>query len=255
MTAIVYVWRASVSATPTDAITSLPTDELARARRLRRPQDRRRRLVASQLLHHAVAWITGCPADDVRIERCCYRCGPGDHGRPVVVAPDDCIEVSAAHAGDQVMVACARGVRLGIDVEEEAGVAFDDVAAVALSDRERDGVTTTRELARTWARKEALLKATGLGLAYPPAGLVLTAPHESPRVLEWAVGRPDGTPRQIALRDLHAEFDYVAALAVMAPDPTVVELDRLSLFEARAAPAALDSVDRFVDARAGLTDE
>lgn len=236
MSAAVYVWSVSVTASPAEALAWLPDAELARAERLRRPLDRRRRLVASLLLHRAVAQIAGCRADRVRVVRRCPRCGPGDHGRPVILGPAGRgIEVSAAHAGDQAMVACAREARVGIDVEQHTDVAFDDVAAVALADCERAGVTTAEGLVRTWTRKEAALKAVGSGLSYPPDRLVVSAPRDAPRILEWVGGPPDPKCGDVALRDLDAAPGYAAAVAVTAPDLTVVQRDGLSLLNAQGA--------------------
>lgn len=64
---------------------------------------------------------------------------------------------------------------------------------------------------RTWVRKEAVLKASGFGLATAPRKIVISAAHEAPRVI-----RPphddDATCWQ--LRDVELTTGYVCSVAV-----------------------------------------
>jgi 4'-phosphopantetheinyl transferase len=70
-----------------------------------------------------------------------------------------------------------------------------------------------------WTRKEAVLKSTGAGLRIPMTDVVLTAPGASPRLLHY----PGLTEPTTQLTDLRPGLDYVGAVAVLSPDPVVIE--------------------------------
>ena len=230
MTATVDVWSVSVPSAPAAAIASLPEAERLRAKRLCRAADRRRRLVATALMHRAIARAAGCRPASVRVMRHCARCGVGDHGRPFVLRPAGCgLSVSAAHAGELAMVACTNGADVGVDVEHDDAVDVDAIAPVALADQERAAVTSPRALVRTWTRKEAILKALGCGLAYPPDRLVVSSPLGPPCVVAWLDAPPAHAQRPLALRDLTPAPGYVAAVAVTASTASLTLHDGLPL--------------------------
>ncbi len=99
------------------------------------------------------------------VVRLCPRCGSSSHGCPRALGSPKPVHVSLAYAGGLALVAW--GARpVGVDVERDvlgrdAG-AFGDLAA--------------------WTRTEAVLKATGEGLARDPADAPpwWTAPLELP---------------------------------------------------------------------------
>lgn len=96
----------------------------------------------------------------------CWVAGPG--GPPGLSA-------NISHAGGEVVAAVARGASVGVDVEEHAATAFAGFDDIALSPAERAAVALLparlRPRARTefWVRKEAVLKALGVGLRGNPA--------------------------------------------------------------------------------------
>ncbi len=153
-------------------------DEVEAQRRaeLRWPADRLRFTLSRHLLKSLVGEVAGMPAESVRLDYACGRCGR-PHGRPVVVGPSSAVQwnVSIAHAGDRVVVAASDAGPVGVDVEPVAAVDFEGFDAVALSAVERARVAGLdpglRAAARAelWVRKEAQLKATGEGLRTDPA--------------------------------------------------------------------------------------
>jgi 4'-phosphopantetheinyl transferase len=147
-------------------------------------------VVTSAFLRLATAMLTGMPPGSIDIGHWCRGCAQiGDHGRPVAFDPAGRtlprVFLSAAHAGDAVMVVASAHGPVGVDVEpvdeDTAGDLADaEALAVLLSPAELeifDTVPPEERLEwwlRTWVRKQALLKATGHGLTVPPSRLDVT---------------------------------------------------------------------------------
>jgi 4'-phosphopantetheinyl transferase len=151
--------------------------EARRRAELRWAADRLRFTLSRHLLKTLVGEVAGVPAESVRLDYACGRCGR-PHGRPVVVGPSPAAvrwHVSIAHAGDRVVVAASDAGPVGVDVEPVAAAQFEGFDDVALSGVERIGVAGLdpglRAAARAelWVGKEARLKATGAGLRVDPA--------------------------------------------------------------------------------------
>ena len=220
--------------------------ELQRAARSRAAVDRNRSLVGAALLRRAAADLTGSAAQDVRIGRWCRSCARlGDHGRPVALdpggRPDPGVHLSASHAGDVVLVAATTAGPVGVDVERAAGVGFEGFDDAVLTGRERERLLALpagdREeaRARTWTRKEAVLKATGHGLAVAPARVDLADwldPGADPGHGPGPLARPprarwpaeldaDLRPGRVHLLDLAVPAGHVASLCLLAAAPPV----------------------------------
>lgn len=121
---------------------------------------------------------------DVMSGRLCPSCGSDAHGRPWARHNGEPLHVSLSRSGPHLVTAIA-GSPVGVDVE----VAHIDVLpSLVMAPGE------TGDLALTWARKEAILKARGTGLT-TPMSLVVLADED------WSdLGAPEG---------------YVAALATL----------------------------------------
>ena len=78
--------------------------------------------------------------------------------------------------------------------------------------------------ATVWVRKEAILKATGHGLAIDPSRVEVTAPEDPARLVAWRADNPPAGP--IQLTDLSAGIGYSACVAVMAASPVAVRATR-----------------------------
>ncbi|MFC7480784.1 4'-phosphopantetheinyl transferase family protein [Luedemannella flava] len=124
---------------------------------------------------------------------------------------------------------------VGLDVERtRPRDDLDGIARLALDPAEAEILAGLPERSRPaaftryWARKEAVLKATGEGLRTPPAQVAVSAPDDAPRLLAHA-GRP-GLAAAVTLRDLDPDTGHAAALAVIGPPdgppPTVVMRER-----------------------------
>lgn len=151
----------------------------------------------------------------------CPRCG-GPHGRPVVVPGLMMPHVSLAAAGPLVAVAVTDAGPVGVDVERVLRAGSPGFLDVALHPDE-DLPDGPEAAARLWVRKEAVLKAAGVGLLVDPADVLLSAPEEPARLLDWP-RRPAGVdraylplprPADVLLADVEAPAGYAAAVAVV----------------------------------------
>jgi 4'-phosphopantetheinyl transferase len=202
----------------------LDETERGRSGRLVRIEDRRRFLTSRVLLKTVIGQLTDTPPALVRLNYDCPLCGRS-HGRPVVVEPPAPVRwhVSISHTDALVMVAATDAGPVGVDIERTAATGFDGFDEVALTSRERTEVERCAPAAQAWARavywtrKEAVLKATGRGLAIDPCMLEISAPHLPAVLTGWHVDEPLAAPAQIT--DIPVDDDHVAAVAVLAPGP------------------------------------
>ncbi|OJW18703.1 MAG: hypothetical protein BGO49_23570 [Planctomycetales bacterium 71-10] len=197
----------------------LSTDERARADRLVRARDGRRFVQCRGALRAILGGLLG--VDPAAVE---FHAGPG--GKPILSQPGGSRwRFNVTHSGELALIAVAWGRELGVDVElarpiqqaarivESYFTAAEVAEFLKLDEDDRAGA-----FIRGWTRKEAVVKAQGVGLA----GLAtefetlfgLGAPGDSfrpcepmPDVLGWRLW--EATPRP----------GYVATLAIEASGP------------------------------------
>mgnify|MGYP003734360531 CR=1 FL=1 len=156
----------------------------------------------------------------------CRLCGSAEHGKPFVVGHPD-LAVSSSTAGHLTLVALTTAGALGVDIEEVAATdfeGFDDVALEPSECAHLDGLTAQPLLharARLWTRKEAILKATGHGLAIDPRSVQVTGPDEPPALAAWTAATPAPSPVRLADIVLPGEA-YAASVAVLTAEPLVL---------------------------------
>ena len=141
------------------------------------------------------------------------------NGKPRLAAGD--LHFNVAHSGDLTLIAVTRGCEIGVDVElvrpvdrahEIAARNFHVAEQAAI--RAASAAELPAAFMRSWTRKEAVLKAVGVGLGYPldafetltqvsDGGWVdLPARASHPAVRCW-------------LQDVRPCDDYVAAVATL----------------------------------------
>ncbi len=218
--AVVEVWLARPAPPGPGDLERLSDAERERFAGFARPADAARFLTGRLLAGAAVCALAGSAAGTVRFAADCPRCG-GPHGKPRPVDFPG-VQVSIAHSAGIVAVATARGVPVGIDVERIRPVP-DEVAEQALSAPEWRVLTALARSRRAsafftyWSRKEAVLKASGAGLAIPPRELTVSGPDARARLLAGPPGLTAG------LADLSVRRGYRATVAVLSADvPTVI---------------------------------
>lgn len=182
----------------------LSPDEIVRADRYRSPRDGARFTAARGQLREVLAGYTQIPPKSIT-----FQLSP--HGKPALTGDGPAFNIS--HSADLAVVAVAcSGEPLGIDVEAiRTDLEFEDMARRFFAYGEVAALLALPPEQRTdaffacWTRKEAYLKARGLGLLIPLDGFeVSLVPDEPPRLLwpadddplgaEWAMWQIDPGP-------------------------------------------------------------
>jgi 4'-phosphopantetheinyl transferase len=195
------------------------------------PEARKRSLVGHVALRLVLGELTGTAPERLRFERRCGHCGRSGHGKPRLAGRSE-LDFSLSHSGGLVLIAVARGRRVGADVERVR--ARTDVLAIArgsLTARERRTIEApdTDEARRAaffscWTRKEAYLKGLGTGLA---GGLDID-PEEA---LGWQVRSLPVPPGYAAAVAAEGQFALRQRATLWPPNP--------KLFESPTAPRPL----------------
>lgn len=176
----VRVWWAHARPRSAELLAFLDPIEATRLSTLRRSADRDRFASAHVLTRVVLASYLSTYVDEVPIRAVCKLCGAEGHGKPELLGSDPPLHFSLAYAGARVGVAVAR-VPVGLDV--------------AVLD-----VSRSHEETLAAVREEALLKATGDGLAVPADEVV----------------RPD--PKDVQVADLAPGAGHVGALALLTAE-------------------------------------
>ncbi|MCZ7637348.1 MAG: 4'-phosphopantetheinyl transferase superfamily protein [Verrucomicrobia bacterium] len=203
---VVEVWRIEVSEANlgwAQAADCLSPEEVGRAARYRFAADRDRFVLGRSALRRRLAAGLRCAAGDVRIQY-------GAQGRPELESGSNPAGVvfSVSHIPGLVLLAFARGCRLGIDVETVDRVRdWRSFARLALSEREYAAVASlpaglqAAGFLRAWTAKEAYLKATGRGLTVELGRIEAEVdPARPARLLKAYEG--DGEPADWKLRSI-----------------------------------------------------
>ncbi|MGC1549755.1 MAG: 4'-phosphopantetheinyl transferase superfamily protein [Rhodanobacter sp.] len=140
----------------------------------------------------------------------------GEHGRPALASTHEVLAFNWSHSGDQAVLAIARGVVPGIDLEwlrarpraieiaERFFCTEEATALAALEPAQRDAA-----FLELWTAKEAVLKALGRGLAFGLQRLRFSVPPAEPHLL-WLDG---DDVAQWQVHRLSFDAGHVATLA------------------------------------------
>jgi 4'-phosphopantetheinyl transferase len=213
----VHTWRLDLEK-PRSPAAALSEAEHAKAASFRKPEDRDRYTLAHGLLRAVLAGYAGCPPEALAFTQRCMACGSTAHGRPEVAQPVAArdLRFSLSHAGARVLLAVARGLEVGLDVEKVTGAPDLDPAFFAPGEREvlakLEGPARDAAFFTLWTRKEAYLKAVGHGLTEAMGQVDVARDHEAPKAT-FDPGGPGGG-KGWTFRSLDAGKGYAAALAV-----------------------------------------
>jgi len=221
----VWAWSFRRDATPqAEDLRILDDRERQRTTRFRFPADQVRYSVCHASMRRVLASYL-----DTSPELLAFGEGPGGKPELALEPQDRPLQFNLSHSKSIGLLAVARNMEVGVDVEDirpiETGVAerFFSSAEVA-SLRNLHGLEWLDAFYRCWTRKEAILKAEGVGLRIPLGAFDVSLADESAALLAvrpqanltaaWqlhnlapaegsigslAVGRPASTVRQFAL--------------------------------------------------------
>lgn len=213
------LWRVDLDAAPAaDAVFCLSGDERERARRFVFSRDRDRYVAAHVALRQILAGPASQPAAQLHF-------AAGRFGKPALANAAG-LRFNLSHSQGVGLIALSEQAELGVDVElvrpmrDAIALAADHFDAAEREALAALAAGPARDLAffRCWTRKEACLKAAGVGL-----GLDTRRFHVgiAPDACEVAMPLDDGT-LQLALASTGDGRGAVAALArVLAPVPSL----------------------------------
>ena len=189
----------------------LSSDERDRASRFAFPHLRRRFTCCRGALRIVLSSMLELEPSQIQFEY-------GPYGKPALAAGDAATTFNVSHARDRALIATACNRRVGIDIERIEPLPDRSALAVTVfTDAERRALDALRPEDRLagfyagWTRKEAFVKALGLGLAQSLTGCdVSMAPAEPARLLrhEGDAAAPD----RWTMWSLEAGEGFAAAL-------------------------------------------
>lgn len=214
----VDIWRLSLNI-PTDSVklteSTLSADEAERAARFRFEVDKNRFIVSHGVLRNILGrYLHRDPAE--------LKFSVNQYGKPALV--DSTLEFNLSHSGDFALIAVTQGRRIGVDVEHiRQGISSHVIAQQYFSKSEVAELQSLPLEQRVngfftcWTRKEAYIKAQGLGLALPLESFDVSLTPGQPAILRAT--RPDEKEAtRWTLRSLDVDPNYAGAVAVEVAD-------------------------------------
>lgn len=219
----IQVWRIPLTVQPgteTRLRDFLCLQERDRAGRFHFARDQRRFVIRRAVLRQLLAASLETTPQAVQLEF-------GPHGKPVVSGQTSAsgLRFSCSHSGDWALIALARGSELGVDLEQHRPMIEAEALAKSFFSpaeiSELAGLPPTLKLAgffNAWTRKEAFVKAIGLGLSYPLDRFSVSLAPDKPAVLLAVADEVDAL-KKWTLNSLDAFPNYSAAIVSECKQP------------------------------------
>jgi len=198
-------------------------NERVRAERLLDPYKKKRFLAGRGLLREILGGYLGIQPDEVHFTM-------GEHGKPCLsttAGNKEQLHFNLSHSGTMFLLAITATREVGVDIEQlNNDIPFSDMARIAFSPREQKELFDLPhhlQLAafyRCWTRKEAYLKASGMGFALKSNRFDVSLLPETP----VAVAAPDNQFPWL-LWDIDVPLNHCAALAVKGPCTVIHYID------------------------------
>ena len=213
----VHVWRSRLEQPPQrvdEFLRTLDDHERERASRFHFDKHRRHFVVGRGVLRLLLARYLGTQPEVVQFNY-------GSHGKPSLGGTHNAasLRFNASHSGEMALYAFAQDQEVGVDIEYiKSDFAPEEIAERFFSPREIEILTSLPKQERAaaffrlWTRKEAYIKAIGVGLSHPLNEFDVTLP-----IPEWS------------MFDLEIGPGYAAAVTVSDP------VNKLTMFDLKAA--------------------
>ena len=192
----------------------LSQEEIARAMRFHFKRDGNLFAGTRRSLRHVLSkYLPFCP-EHINFDY-------GENGKPEVVNSQNKVGLrfNIAHSGSFAIIGVTQNRRIGVDIEHHHTADFLEIARRYFSECEYRELSTLpgEELAwnfyACWTRKEAFLKALGVGIGTMLTDVSITARYcVPPRLLEFRPHRSE--LHRWSLQDIPVPRDYSAAIAL-----------------------------------------
>jgi len=220
----VHVWRIILDVAPTDLIALekvLSMEEQLRASRFANKQLADRWIAARGALRTILSGYAGTAPESLILKS-------DARGKPNLAIVNPPLSFSLSHTENVAFVAVSAGICVGIDAEVlRADIEWDKIGSQFCTPAEADEIKSLTPERRNlayfvcWTRKEAYVKAVGIGLRAALDKLRVSVRPEEPPKLLWVEGRPDEPPCW-SVYDL-GEPALAVALAVKSSKATTVK--------------------------------
>ncbi len=196
----------------------LDAEELARAERFRFAHDRHRFIIGHGLLRHVLGKRLNVKPEEIHFAR-------GPHGKPFIAEAR--LQFNFSDTKDAILIAVSEGAELGVDVETMArSVDHMAVGKHYFTPEEvadiRDTPEPKRRFLELWTRKEAVLKASGVGIMDDLKVLRVNAPEQTVELAHDQFKRMASDSYHVRTWSLGP--DHIISLATSAPTTEVVFL-------------------------------
>jgi 4'-phosphopantetheinyl transferase len=204
------LWVVDLAARRTDD-SMLSSEERARADRFVFEDDRSRYVTGRTALRTLLGQELGLPPAAVPLES-------SMHGRPLCARLRGRLDFNLSNSGDVAVIAMAPQENVGVDVEtfrpvhDALGLSRHYFSSTESRNLEQlDPAQRDRAFLTCWTRKEAVLKATGLGLSIAPAS-VETGIDASPATVRITEGS-----FELHTQPLHIQGEESAVVSLAMP--------------------------------------
>lgn len=192
----------------------LSNDEQIKADRYRFEKHRRRYILGRVTLRNLLGgYLDRAPET--------FRFAYNSHGKPFLANDDSGLRFNVSHSGEIMLAAFVLNSEIGIDIEAiQQDIDYMGIGQRWFSEQESN---TLRDLPkekrigaffRAWTRKEAYIKAQGIGLSYSLNRFSVSMDETSPALLEHQDGLQETKSWQI--HDIEVSSAYSAAVAIEA---------------------------------------
>lgn len=144
-----------------------------------------------------------------------------DYGKPSLQNVDSGLRFNVSHSGETMLAAFALNSKIGIDIETiQQNIDCMDICQHWFSVQESDALRDLPEekrigaFFRVWTRKEAYIKARGIGLSYPLNRFSVSMDETAPALLEHQDCAQEMKSWQIY--NIEVSSAYSAAVAIEA---------------------------------------
>ncbi|WP_279244475.1 4'-phosphopantetheinyl transferase family protein [Candidatus Litorirhabdus singularis] len=217
-TSAIHVWHIHAVGEHLTPELHLTPEELARAKRFHDPQQGRQWRYFHCALRQVLARYTDCASQPLRF-------GTIEQDKPVLLDFPE-LHFNLSHTASRALLAVTRAAPVGIDIEQQRQLkdreamirryfSVSEQEQLAAPQYAEKSVDKDQAFFRLWTRKEAIIKANGLGL-----GIALDSfdvPSEP--IPTWRVCKlssPANGKRHYRLQDVEVSRGYAAAIALQS---------------------------------------